>query len=266
MECTVNGTPAYMYTGTHPVEPGRPTWLFVHGAGMDHSAWILQSRYFAFHGCNVLAVDLPGHGRSGGEPLATIEALADWLAAVLDAVGVDRARVVGHSMGGLAALDLAARHPRCVDALAMVGTGYPMPVAEPLLKAAQADDPAAGEMIMHWGLSPQSHLGGNQAPGLWLYGQGMRLLEASLPGALFTDLSACNAYQAGYERAAEVTARTHFVIGERDMMTPPKAGNALADAMGAAPVSRTALRGCGHMIPLERPNELLDELIALPGK
>ncbi len=262
MELQVNGATAYVYTGTHPVEPGRDTWVFVHGAGMDHSVWILQSRYFAFHGANVLAVDLPGHGRSGGEPLESIEAQADWLAALLDSAGLESARVVGHSMGSLAALDMAARYPERVDALVLTGTGFPMPVAEPLLEAARADDPRAGEMIINWGMSPRSHLGGNQAPGLWLHGQGIRLLERAGPGVIFTDLAACNAYDAGLERAAQVTCPVQYVLGSQDMMTPPKAGAKLATAMTAAQTQQVVLPGCGHMVPMERPNEFLDALIA----
>ena len=266
METRVHGEIAYVYTGTHPVEPGRDTWLFVHGAGMDHSVWILQSRYFAFHGQNALAVDLPGHGRSGGEAIDSIEGQADWLAALLDSLEVGTARVVGHSMGSLAALDLAARHPRCVDGLVLTGSGFPMPVAEPLLEAARADDHRAVEMIMNWSLSPQSHLGGNQAPGLWLYGQGERLLEQGAPGVLFTDLSACNAYQAGLERAAEIRCPVHFILGSADMMTPPRAAAKLRGAMTGTTTSGVTLPGCGHMVPMERPNEFLDSLIGFAGE
>ncbi|WP_290652552.1 alpha/beta hydrolase [Aquisalimonas sp.] len=259
MDVTVNGAKAYVYTGTQALEPNRRTWLFIHGAGMDHSVWILQSRYFAFHQQNVLAVDLPGHGRSEGAPLQSIEAQADWFPALLDAMEVDKAIVVGHSMGSLVALDFTARYPQRVQALALTGTGFPMAVAEPLLDAAKANDHRAVEMIMHWGLSPQSHLGGNQAPGLWLRGQGVRLLERAAPGVLFTDLNACNAYAGGLQRAAEITCPVHFVAGDKDMMTPPKAAAALAEAV-TAPTSWQLLRGCGHMTPIERPNELLDEL------
>ena len=72
----------YAYTGARRLDAGQARRsVFVHGAAHDHSVWALQSRYFAHHGCNVLAVDLPGHGRSGGAALATIEAIADWIRA-----------------------------------------------------------------------------------------------------------------------------------------------------------------------------------------
>jgi pimeloyl-ACP methyl ester carboxylesterase len=95
----VHGKAAYAYTGGKAFDPALPAAVFIHGAEHDHSVWALQTRYFAHHGFSVLAVDLPGHHRSSGPALTSIAAMADWLAALLDAVGVERAFVAGHSMG-----------------------------------------------------------------------------------------------------------------------------------------------------------------------
>ena len=86
----VNGQRAYAYTGGRPFDPSLPVLAFVHGAQHDHSVWILQTRYLAHHGYSVLAFDLPGHGRSAGAPLATIEQMADWVLAALTAAGLAR--------------------------------------------------------------------------------------------------------------------------------------------------------------------------------
>lgn len=254
----VTGQPAYVYTGTRPLNPDAATVVFAHGAGMDHTVWLLQSRYFAHHRYNVLAVDLPGHGRSAGEPLATIEAQADWLAALLDAAGLQRAALVGHSMGALAVLEAAARHAERVTALALLGVAVPMPVGPALLDAARADSSAAVEMITLWGFAPASHLGGNRVPGLWLAGGGRRLLERAGPGVLFTDLSACNNYRSGLDSAARVRCPSLLLLGQRDLMTPPRNARELADAL---PDARSlVLPGCGHMMSVERPEETLDAL------
>src|SRR5262245_34614178 len=133
MELVVGGHAAYAYTAGHAVNLRRPTIAFVHGAGNDHGVFLLQSRYFAYHAYNALAVDLPGHGRSGGTPLATIGAMADWLTAFLDAAGIEQAALVGHSMGSLVALESGALHPDRVRALAVVGTSARRPVAGALL-------------------------------------------------------------------------------------------------------------------------------------
>src|SRR5439155_3965812 len=143
----VRGCDSYAYTGSRAFDPALPTIVFVHGAANDHGVWALQSRYFAHHGHNVLAVDLPGHGRSGGEALPSVAAIADWLVAFLDAMRVERAILVGHSMGALAALDMAGKHPGRVAKLALLGAAVPMPVSEMLLDAAKQNDHVAFELI-----------------------------------------------------------------------------------------------------------------------
>ena len=91
MDLVVNGVEAFVGTGGRKFDPALPLVVFVHGAGLDHTVWALLARWFAHHGCGVLAPDLPGHGRSGGEPLASIGAIADWIAALIEASKADRA-------------------------------------------------------------------------------------------------------------------------------------------------------------------------------
>ena len=117
MRIAVNGGDVYVATGGRNFNSSKPLMIFLHGAGMDHSVWALLARAFAYHGCAVLAPDFPGHGRSAGAPLTSIAALADWTAALIDAAGAKAARLVGHSMGSLVALETAARHPAKVTGL-----------------------------------------------------------------------------------------------------------------------------------------------------
>src|SRR6201986_3149373 len=258
MQLSVNGTDIFVATGGRDFDPSLPAVVMIHGAGFDHSTWALHSRWFAHHGYGVLAPDLPGHGRSGGAPLASIAEMADWTAALLDAAGVAKARLVGHSMGSLIALETAARHPAKVSALSLIGTAATMTVGPDLLKAAEADDHSAVDMVSIWGLGFQAELGGSLAPGLWMHSGAQRVLEQCRPGVLYNDLNACNAYQGALSAAAQITVPTTLILGERDMMTPTKAGKALA---GALPDSRTVvLRGAGHMMMAERPDQLLAAL------
>src|SRR4030081_2947990 len=258
MQLSVNGIDTFIATGGRPFDPALPAVVMLHGAGFDHSTWALHSRWFAHHGHNVLAPDLPGHGRSTGAPLPTIADMADWTAALLDAAGAAKARLVGHSMGSLIALETAARHPARVSALSLIGTAATMTVGPDLLKAAEANDHSAVDMVSIWGLGFQAELGGSLAPGLWMHSGAQRVLEQCRPGVLFNDLNACNAYQNALAAAAQITVPAAFILGERDMMTPAKAGKALASAL---PNSRTVvLHGAGHMMMVERPDELLAAL------
>jgi pimeloyl-ACP methyl ester carboxylesterase len=258
MQLTVNGIDTFVATGGREFDKSLPAIVLLHGAGFDHTTWALHSRWFAHHGFGVLAPDLPGHGRSGGAPLATIADMADWTAALLDAAGAATARLVGHSMGSLIALETAARHPTKVSALSLIGTAATMTVGPDLLRAAEANDQDAVDMVSIWGLGYQAGLGGSLAPGLWMHYGAQRVLEQCRPGVLFNDLSACNAYQGALAAAAQIKVPATLILGERDMMTPARAGKALAAAL---PNSRiVVLSGAGHMMMVERPDELLAAL------
>src|ERR1700716_253205 len=236
MQLSVNGIDTFVATGGRNFDVAQPTILLLHGAGFNHTSWALHSRWFAHHGYGVLAPDLPGHGRSSGAALPSIADMADWTAALLDAAGAAKAKLVGHSMGSLIALETAARHPARVSALGLIGTAATMTVGPDLLKAAEANDHSAVDIVSIWGLGFQAGLGGSLAPGLWMHSGAQRVLEQCRPGGLFSDLSACNSYQNALAAAAQVAVPTTTVLGERDMMTPAKAGKALAAAL---PNSRT---------------------------
>lgn len=265
MKLTVQGKTVYAYTGGKPFDPALPTAVFVHGAQHDHSVWGLQSRYFAHHGLNVLAVDLPGHCRSEGPAKTTVEALADWLADALDAAGAPRALVIGHSMGSLVALDFAARHPARALGAALVATAVPMAVSDALLDAALNREPEAIELVNRWSYSTIAAKPSCPAPGFWLHGVNQRLMERvsarGEPNLFHTDFSACNSYAHGLERATQVRCPVSLVLGAKDMMTPARATRALVDALKAAgaPVDVVTL-DAGHALMSEQPDATLDAL------
>jgi pimeloyl-ACP methyl ester carboxylesterase len=258
MELRVAGHVAFASTGGQIFDPKLPGAVFLHGAGMDHSVWSLPARYFAGHGRAVLALDFPGHGRSAGEPLGSIEAMADWLLAAMDAAGMRRAALVGHSMGALVALEASARAPDRVEALALLGVAAEMPVHPDLMAAARANDPKAVALIAGWGHGSTGHVGGTKSPGLWTLGGGVRLLERARPGALASDLAACAAYQGALAAAERFKGRALLVLGAEDRMTPPKAAKPLADKL--ARVETVTLAEAGHMMMTERPNETIAAL------
>lgn len=266
MDLDIQGQRARVYTGGRAFDPALPTVVFIHGGAHDHSVWALQTRYLAHHGFGVLAVDLPGHGRSAGGPLDSIAAMADWIAAMLDAAGVRQAALVGHSMGSLVALDCAARHPARVSRLALIGATFPMHVSPELLAAARDDEARAHDMINVWSYAAIAHFPSSPGPGGWAPGVNLRLLQWQKPGVLHADFRACNDYADGLERAAAVRCPVLLVQGERDLMTPPRSAAALTRAFADA--RSVLLPGSGHALMAEAPDGVLDalrEFLAAPA-
>jgi pimeloyl-ACP methyl ester carboxylesterase len=255
MDLTVDDVSTFVGTGGRDFDPALPAIVFLHGGGADHTVWQLLARWFAHRSYAVLAPDLPGHGRSGGEVLGSIGDMADWTAELIAASGAAKVGLVGHSMGSLIALEAAARHPDKVTALALIGTAAAMPVSRDLLGASEANDHAAVDMVSIWGNGFRAGIGGALVPGVWMVGGTARLLERARPGVLFNDLAACNAYGDGLASAAKVTAPATVVLGERDLMTPTAGGMKLAAGLPNARV--VTLKGAGHMLMSERPDEVL---------
>ena len=258
MELNINGRKSYAYTGGKAFDASLPTVVLIHGGSHDHSVWALQSRWLAHHGFSVLAVDLPGHGRSDGPAIERIDDIADWIVALLDAAGVTKAALVGHSMGSLIALDCAGRHPARSASLALIGTAVPMKVSPELLASTLTDEAVAQGMINVWSHAALSHYPGNPGPGASVLGGNLRLLQRQKPGVLHTDFAACNNYTTGMERAAQIACPTLVVLAGADLMTSPRSGRALAAAIAGS--KTVTLPGSGHALMAEKPDAVLDAL------
>ncbi|MFY7907377.1 MAG: alpha/beta fold hydrolase [Burkholderiaceae bacterium] len=266
MKIEVNGHPLYAYTGGKPFNPAQPTAVFIHGVLNDHSVWILQSRWLAHHGWNVLAIDQPGHGRSEGPcPKSVADASAAVLG-LLDALDIRQAALVGHSFGSLIALHTAASTPDRVSHLVLVGTAFPMRVSPALLDASLNQPDKAIAMVntfSHSTLSPPpSALG----PGTWLYGGSAALMRRVLASntaenVFHTGFKACDSYADGEADMARVRCPVAFILGERDQMTPPKAAQSLVKAARAAGLTvNVATVSAGHQLMTEGPEETLAAL------
>jgi len=258
MDVTVDGKRAHAATGSRENAPEDPAVILIHGAGLDRTIWQMQTRNIAFRGRRVYAVDLPGHGRSEGPVLESVPEMADWIARFMDAAAVEKATVMGHSMGSLIALEVAARHTERVERLILTGVAEAMPVHPDLLAAAHANEPLGPELIVFWGLGEKAQTGGHPLPSLWVHGASEVLLKNARAGVLGNDLAACNDYGSATEAAEQVSCPTFFVLGRDDKMTPVKSGKALAGRIDGAQVN--VLERCGHMMMIERPNEMYTAL------
>lgn len=262
MELTVQGRKAYAYTGGKPFDAALPCVVFIHGAMNDHSVWNLLARWFAHHGHAVLALDQPGHGRSEGPPEASVEALADWALALLDAAGVQRATVVGHSMGTLIGLEMAARAPQRITQLAMIATAYPMKVSDALLSTAREQPLRAIDLVNNLSHASIAAKPSFPGPGMWVHGGARALMRRMLAGGsgldgrnLFEhDFRLCDGYANGLQAAAQVRCPVTLIIGARDQMTSPKATRELAAALRAQILTLPA----GHSLMTEAPDGVLN--------
>ena len=259
MELTVHGRRVHAATGGRAFESGKPAVVFVHGAGCDHTVWQLPARWFAWHGHSVLAVDLPGHGRSEGPPLGSIADMARWVGALLDAAGVQQATVIGHSMGAAIALEAAAAMPERVTRVGLVGTAAAVPVHRDLLSAAKEEPERAYQMMTAWAHGTGAKMGGNPAPGMWMTGGTLALFARNQPGVLHTDLAACGAWASGPDAARKVRCPALVIIAANDIMTPPRSGQELAKLIAGGRAA--IIEDCGHMLLAEAPDALLDALI-----
>ena len=224
----------------------KPVVVLVHGAGQDHRCWNDAGRCLVQHGYAPIVPDLPGHGRSGGAPMSSVEAMAAWLVALLDALGVGSAALVGHSMGSLVVLETALAHPQRCTRLALLGCALPMTVSARLLDTARTDEALAADLIDGYSHAIDvRRIGG--------------IPVRSRPGVLAVDLMACNAYArpiATLNSLADVDSL--IMAGSLDRMTRPESARRIADAM---PRARFALvAGSGHALIDERPDVVLDRL------
>ena len=262
MKLDVQGREAFAYTGGRPFDARLPVIVFIHGAMHDHSVWGLQSRSLGHHGYAALAVDLPGHGRSVGPALTSVEAAAQWVVALLQAAGVERAALVGHSMGSLIALEAASQLGERATHLVMVGTAFPMKVSPALISTAEEAPQKAIDLVNAFSHSTIAAKPSSPAPGFWLHGGNralMRRLQAAYAaqghGNLFhQDFLACDRYARGLEAAAQVRCPVRLILGSADQMTPPKAAHELAVALKADKV----LLPAGHSLMGEAPDGVLN--------
>ncbi len=257
MRVDVSGSSAFVHTGGVEFDRSRPTVLLIHGAGQDHTHFRFVTRALAHRGLAVLALDLPGHGQSGGEPCGSIEAYGEGVLAVLDVLDVHGALLVGHSMGSLVAIQAAADAPDRAAGIVLTGTGDSMPVHPDLLKAAAARDPLAVELIGGWTHTGYARFGGHPQAGSWMRGVTERVLEREI-SSLGSDLAACAAHETGVV-AKGVVAPVTIIVGSADAMTRPRRAYELAAVLPDVEVRDVA--GVGHDVVVERPEVVISSVV-----
>lgn len=190
---------------------GMPV-VFVHGAAANHLIWGLQVRALGTIG-QAIAVDLPGHGKSDLPGCTTIDAYRDVVVGLLDALELERAVIVGHSMGGAIAQTLALSHPHRVAGLALIGTGARLRVLPSILNGMLTDPEMTAELLVESSYSSNVDAGARQLA--------LEQFLACSPQVAHDDFVACDAFDS-MARVAEIQIPTLIVCGREDRMTPVK--------------------------------------------
>jgi pimeloyl-ACP methyl ester carboxylesterase len=239
---TVAGARAY-YVEMRPTSGTSPPVALIHGAGGSHQHWLHQVR--GLPSSRAIALDLPGHGRSEGDGRDSIVAYGDWLVTFLDAAGLEEAVLVGHSMGGAIALDVALRYPPRVAGLGLVATGARLRVAPVILEGFRQQPDATVDLISRWAFGPD-------VPEATLR-MGRSQMAQTPAEVFYNDFAACDAFDA-MDHLAKIEAPALVMCGTADKMAPVKYATFLRNQIAGA--SLHLVEGAGHMVMVERPEEV----------
>jgi len=235
----VDGERIFYALHENAARSGAPAML-IHGAGENHLVWPAALRRLS--GIRVYALDLPGHGKSGGDGRSSVPDYAEFLARFLDATSIARAAIVGHSMGGAIAQQFALTYPAQTAALVAIATGARLRVAPNILQLTGSDLPAAADVISQaeWGPDAPEQV----------IRLGKQQLLANRPEVIHGDYLACDAFDV-MNRLGDIRAPTLVIGGIADRLTPPKYASTLAERIPGARIA--LMEGAGHMVQLEQP-------------
>jgi pimeloyl-ACP methyl ester carboxylesterase len=237
---------------------GAPTVCFVHGTGGSSQVWMDQLEGLADLG-HIVALDLPGHGRSSGDIPKGIDDAAAVVADFLDALGIARVVIGGHSMGGAIAQQLALSYPERVAGVILIGTGARLRVLPRLLDLLATDYPRGVDLLMSLAVAAK-------APAE-LKTELHRATADNAPGVVLGDLQACDRFDV-MKRISTISAPTLVICGEEDQLTPPKYARFLGERIAGATVA--VIAGAGHYVQAEKPHEttaaIRDSLARLGGR
>jgi len=230
--------------------PRAAPMLLVHGAAASHLVWGMQARALG-EITRTVALDLPGHGRSQPPGRSTMEGYRDVLLGLLDALGFNRAVVVGHSMGGGIAQTLALSQPDRVAGLGLIGTGARLRVLPAILEGILDDFENTARLVVEYAYAPGVDAAMRE--------RALAEFRACPPAVTHGDFTACDRFDL-MARLAEIRAPTLVIGGREDLMTPVKYSEFLSSKIANARL--VLIENAGHSVMIEKPDEVNQALIA----
>ena len=238
----------FVSTSGMDVDKKKSTILLMHGSGLTHIVWSLHEQFYASQGFNVLSVDLPGHGNSGGPSLTSIEKISDWIKSLMLKLDIKKIIIIGHSQGGLVGIDFASRYRELIEKIVLVANSFKMPVNQDLIDLAEAGDEKAVLLMMKWGYEgSKAFIGGNPVKKIVNSARDIREVLA-------VDLNVCNNYKNGENAIKKINCPALCIFGELDKMVSVKAGLKMSEQIENSETK--IISDCGHMIIFEKAFEM----------
>ena len=249
----INNKNIYASDSGQGIDDQKETIVFLHGSGLSHIVWSLTEQFFSNKSFNVLSIDLPGHGRSDGPCLESIEKIADWLEEVFNNLKLKDLILVGHSQGCLEILEYIYRYKDKIEKAVFVGGSNKMPVHPDLIKLAQNGDSDAVKLMMKWGYEgSKKFIGGNPVE---------KIIQSprDISEILAIDLNACNNYTNGKDASKTINCPTMFILGEKDKMVDLEHAKKFANSVKDS--NTHVIHGSGHMIMIEKAFEMREKIL-----
>ena len=225
----------------------KQSLVFIHGSGSDHSAWSHQ--YGRLHKkYNIIAINLPGHGHSGGGGEADVGDYCLWVKKLLAILDLESAVLVGHSLGAAISLRFVLNYPQEIAGIVLVGGGMKMPVNPFFLEFLKTNPPVVPAEVID--LICKYSLAKENRPKYFAPLQ--KSISQSKVNVLYGDLSACNNLDLTQE-LGKIRVPVLVICGAEDKMAPPDCSRRLAASISGATLK--IIEGAGHMVMLERPAE-----------
>ena len=258
MNFEIDKKQVFASTAGKDYDQAKQTVFLLHGSGLSHIVWSLTEQFLSNKDLNILSLDLPGHGNSDGPCLDSIEKIADWLENVFDKLKLKDLILVGHSQGCLEILEYSHKYKERLKKLVFIGGSNKMPVHPDLIELAQNGHSDAVKLMMKWGYEgSKKFIGGNPVE---------KIIQSprDISEILAVDLKACNNYSNGSEAAKDIDFPSMLILGELDKMINLEAGKKFSNLIKNS--TTHVIKGCGHMIMIEKAFEMREKILEFLNK